>query len=87
MVALYKAELANEAAGSNFIVRVETLYVTVDGTNTLDALRNSTVEALILEGNISSLRTAVAFVLTVTPVAPLAGETDSTVGAVRSKAG
>jgi hypothetical protein len=50
----------------------------------VDVFLNSIVLVEIVAGSIFSLRVTVTAVLTATPVAPLVGETDTTVGGVVS---
>ncbi len=60
------------------------LYVTTAGTSTLPGPRNSNVVVLIVAGFMSSLKVAVMLPLRETPVAPLPGVIEDTVGGVVS---
>src|SRR5687768_6253590 len=81
MVTVYVVELANAADGVNVIWFDAVL--TVAGT-TLAPFFNWKVVPVAVEPLTASLKVAVTFVLTLTPVVPFAGDTDNTVGGVTS---
>ncbi len=65
---------------------LDALYVMVAGIIVPAELRNSNVELLTVEEFNVSVNTAFTVELTATPVAPLAGDVDITVGALSSGA-
>jgi hypothetical protein len=82
IVTVYVVEFARDAEGSNVIWLPEVLTVAL--TRLLPASLNWNVELVTEALLIASLKFPITIVPALTPVAPLKGETDVTVGGVRS---